>query len=357
MNVQPVRGPFVWDKRTTALEQILMRMPPEAASEVTHAARKLSARSLRVQDVRRTDFEVPASAALLKDVRRELEHGRGFVILKGLNLGGLTETEMRLLYWGICTHIGIPLSQSKNGEFIGEVRDIGVKTGQADSRAYRTGGELRFHMDRCDVLGLLCVRDAQSGGLSKAVSSAAVHNEVLKRRPELMETLYSPYHFSRQSEQLEGEKPWFSSPIYSIVDGKFMSQFSLTYVESAQRYDDVPRLTPRQDEALRYVASVAEELCTTFRMEPGDIQLVNNHVMYHSRTNYQDFEEPEKKRFLMRMWLATPNSRPLPKEREEFWGASEPGVPRGGVQPPTGPRYAFPDWSTAGWTSEAMELA
>ncbi|MGE3863900.1 MAG: TauD/TfdA family dioxygenase, partial [Burkholderiaceae bacterium] len=255
----------------------------------------------------------------------------------------------RTLYWGFCTHIGIPLSQSKNGEFIGEVRDTGAKKGLADSRAYRTGGELRFHMDRCDVLGLLCVRDALSGGLSKAVSSAAVHNEVLRRRPELMQTLYQPYFFSRQSEQVDGEKPWFPGCIFAVEDGRFTSQFSLTYIESAQRYPEVPRLTAQQEEAIRFVASVAEELCLSFRMQPGDIQLLNNHLMYHSRTNYQDHETFEKKRFLLRMWLATPESRPLPAERQEYWGDTAAGSIRGGVQPPAGPRFAFQDWQSAGW--------
>jgi hypothetical protein len=190
--------------------------------------------------------------------------------------------------------------------------------------------------------------------LSKAVSSAAVHNEVLRRRPDLMATLYAPFHFSRQAEQIEGEKPWFAGPIYAVIDGKFTSQFSLTYIESAQRYPEVPRLTPLQEEAIRVVAEVAEELCICFRMRPGDIQLLNNHVTYHARTNYQDSAEPETKRLLLRMWLATPRSRRLPRERHEAWGSTDGGALRGGVSPPAGPRFAFPDWASAGWSDDIL---
>lgn len=355
--ILPLDGPFVWDKRSRpGLDQFVHAVAPACSDEAWKAVEQVKARGLQRQQIGRSDFALPAFEGVLRRIRDELERGSGFAVLRGLSIDGRDEDDVRTLFWGLCTHLGIPLSQSRNGEFLGEVRDIGVKKGQADSRAYRTGGELRFHMDRCDVLGLLCVRDALSGGLSKAVSSAAVHNEVLRRRPDLMPVLYDHYHFSRQSEHLEGERPWFSGPIYALEQGRFTSQFSLTYVESAQRYPDVPRLTSQQEEAIRLVAAVAEELCTSFRMEPGDIQLLNNHLMYHSRTNYQDHEQFEKKRFLLRIWLATPDSRRLPAERAEAWGSVEPGALRGGVQPPAGPRFAFADWAAAGWSREALTL-
>ena len=134
-----------------------------------------------------------------------------------------------------------------------------------------------------------------------------------------------------------------------------MSQFSMTYIESAQRFPEVPRLTAVQEEAVHLVAAVANELCITFRMRPGDIQLLNNHVMYHARTNYEDHAEPEKKRLLLRIWLATPDSRRLPDERTVVWGSAVPGDVRGGVSPPVGSRFAFEDWACAGWPAEAVQ--
>lgn len=349
MKISPIEGACVWDRRSVELDDLVVRIPPDCVEEALDAVRVVQARGLPLQQIHRASFPLPRFGEWLLQVRRELEVGRGLRLLRGLGLEGMTQEEIRTLYWGVCVHLGIPLSQSRNGEFLGEVRDIGVKKGEADSRAYRTGGALRFHMDRCDILGLLCVREARSGGLSMAVSSAAVHNEVLRRRPDLMETLYQPFHFSRQSEQVEGERPWYAGSVYAVLDGKFMSQFSLTYIESAQRYPEVPRLTPSQEEAIRLVASVAEELCITFQMQPGDIQLLNNHVMYHARTTYEDHADPARKRLLLRTWLATPDSRRLPGEREEVWGSTEPGDLRGGVTPPAGPRFAFKDWAGAGW--------
>ncbi|VTU18243.1 Taurine catabolism dioxygenase TauD, TfdA family [Variovorax sp. PBS-H4] len=348
MNISPIEGACVWDRRSVRPDDLVMQIPPDCVDEALQALRAVGAQGLQLRQVDRASFPLPRFAEWLLQARRELEGGRGLLLLRGLGIEGLTQEEVRILYWGLCVHLGIPLSQSRNGEFVGEVRDIGVKKGQADSRAYRTGGALRFHMDRCDLLGLLCVREARSGGLSMAVSSAAVHNEVLRRRPDLMETLYQPFYFSRQSEQVEGERPLYAGSIYAVVDGKFMSQFSLTYIESAQRYAEVPRLTPAQEEAIRLVASVAEELCVTFQMQPGDIQLLNNHVMYHARTTYEDHADPARKRLLLRVWLATPDSRRLPAEREEVWGSTEPGHVRGGVTPPAGPRFAFEDWASAG---------
>lgn len=356
MKIIPIEGACVWDKRSVGADELVVRIPPDCVQEALDTVHAVQASGLPLQQLDRASFPLPRCGEWLRLVRRELEFGRGLQILRGLDIEGLTAEAVRTLYWGICLHLGIPLSQSRNGEFVGEVRDIGVKKGEANSRAYRTGGELRFHMDRCDILGLLCVRDAKSGGMSKAVSSAAVHNEVLRRRPDLMETLYQPFYFSRQSEQVEREQPWYSGSIYAVLEGKFMSQFSLTYIESAQRFPEVPRLTPTQEEAIRLVASVADELCITFFMQPGDIQLVNNHVMYHARTNYEDHELPEKKRLLLRMWLATPESRRLPDEREDVWGSTKPGDVRGGVTPPGGPRFAFGDWTSAGWTDEAVSI-
>ncbi|WP_077000550.1 TauD/TfdA family dioxygenase [Variovorax sp. KK3] len=354
MTPSPIEGACSWDNRLLEPDALVVPVDPALTEEALMAVRVATSRGLSLQQIHRANFPLRRFGELLRDVGRELEEGRGICLLRGLRIEGLPEEDIRMMYWGICAHLGMPLSQSRNGDFLGEVRDTGAKKGEADSRAYRTGGPLRFHMDRCDLLGLLCVREARTGGWSKAVSSAAVHNEVLRRRPELIATLYAPFRFSRQSEQIEGEKPWFAGSIYAVIDGKFTSQFSLTYIESAQRYPEVPRLTPLQEEAIRVVAEVAEELCICFRMRPGDIQLLNNHVTYHARTNYEDSAEPEKKRLLLRMWLATPCSRRLPRERHEAWGSTLGGALRGGVSPPSGARFAFADWASAGWSDELL---
>ena len=84
----------------------------------------------------------------------------------------------------------------------------------------------------------------------------------------------------------------------------------------------------------------SDELALTMAFEPGDIQLLNNHLIYHARTRYDDYEEPERKRLLLRLWLAVPGSRPLPAGYELVFGGIEagddtlrapPGTPRLGA--------------------------
>ena len=93
----------------------------------------------------------------------------------------------------------------------------------------------------------------------------------------------------------------------------------------------MPRLTRAQNEALDLYGDLSEELALNMEFEPGDIQLLNNHLTYHARTRYDDFEEKEKKRLLLRLWLAVPGSRPLPPGYELLFGSIEAGAVRGGV--------------------------
>lgn len=299
--------------------------------------------------MRRTDFPLPGLQEKLAAIGREVENGRGFALLRGLPVEAFAESDLRLVFWGLGMHLGIPMSQSKNGEFMAEVRDIGVKLYQPDTRAYRSAGRLRFHMDRCDILALLCVREPISGGTSRIVSSAQIHNAILDRRPDLLEVLYGPFYFSRQGEEVGDEKRWFPLPVYAQQDGCFTSEFSQSFIDSAQRFPEVPRLTQEQREAIELVAGLADELSYDMQLQRGDIQLLNNHVTYHSRTDYKDHEEPERKRLLLRLWLCTPSSRPLPESHKTNWYSISGGSVRGGVPPASGRHYSFDTWQAAGW--------
>jgi hypothetical protein len=351
---QPIDGPFAW--RGEALQSQtdwIETLSPAEIAEVEAAMHQVKERGLELHKVRRRDFPLPILAPRLARIARELEEGRGLVLLRGLPVGNYPEAETRFIVWGIGAHLGIPVSQSKNGELLGEVRDLGVRLGTATARGYRSNEHLRYHTDRADLVLLLCVRKAESGGLSRVVSSVAIHNEILKRRPDLLELLYTPYYHSRQGEEAAGEAPFFAKPIFGFCDGRFSSQYSRSFVESAQRFPEVPRLTSAQIEAIDLLAQLADELCVHMELEPGDIQILNNHVTYHSRTGYKDYADPARQRLLYRLWLSTPNNRRLPPEFAIIWDHTEPNTIRGGVPPASGPRYAFPDWETA-WGEAAL---
>ena len=197
----------------------------------------------------------------------------------------------------------------------------------------RSTGPLRFHTDRCDVIALLCARNARAGGVSKLASSVTIYNEMLRRRPDLLELLCQDLWRARPEDE-DGHHlgPVFALPVFGIRDGKLTSQYSRTYVEQAQEFPDVPRLTAERNAAMDLLAEIAEEVCLHAPFVPGDLQLLNNHVVYHGRTAYDDDAATAQDRLLLRLWLSTPTSRPLPDGFEVFWGSARPGAVRGGVE-------------------------
>jgi hypothetical protein len=194
-----------------------------------------------------------------------------------------------------------------------------------------SNGPLRFHTDRCDMVGLLCARQARAGGVSKLASSVAVHNEMLRRRPDLAAALYRDVYRSRFGEEADRHDVVYPLPIFGARDGKFTSHYSLTFIEIAQMVPGVPRLTELQREGIQLLMTLADELSFEMRFEPGDLQLVNNHVIYHARTAFEDDAGTGQVRLLYRLWLSMPNSRALPSGHEVLWGAVEPGALRGGI--------------------------
>jgi hypothetical protein len=184
------------------------------------------------------------------------------------------------------------------------------------------------------VVTLLCVRPAKAGGESKVCSSIAVSDAILARRPDLHALLCADYVRNRQGEEAGGEQRTYAMPVFAMRDGHFTSHYSRTFVEAAQLLPGVAPLSPAQNEALDLHARVCEELAITMTLEPGDLQLLNSHVTYHARAPYQDDEAPDRDRLLLRLWLAMPNSRPLPEGFEVLWGEIGPGAVRGGIRPP-----------------------
>jgi hypothetical protein len=346
ITAHPIVGPAAWHGRDLARSTDWIRpISAGAVAELDAVLSAVKARGLAWRDIRREDFPLPGFGAELAAVGLELEHGRGVVLLRGLPVAPYTEDELRQLYWGIGTHLGAARYQNAHGELIGEVRDelrvygavnqpgITQQDGTPVTSRYkaRSSGPLRFHTDRADVVGLLCVRQARAGGISKIVSSVAINNAILERRPDLHALLHQDYYRTREGEERGGDRRWYALPVFGVRDGRFTSQYSRTFVEAAQRIPEIPRITAAQDEALDLLAEVAEELCFEMELRAGDIQLLNNHVTYHARTAFEDDEQSGRDRLLYRLWLSMPNSRALPTGFEVLWGSIEPGALRGGI--------------------------
>jgi len=321
---------------------------PADIGEIDAALGAVERRDLAWHDIEPADFPLPGLAGLLSDIGEELENGCGMVKLRGLPVARYSEDQLRKLYWGIGSNLGTPVFQNRRGELMRLIRDeggdVGKRYGQiervrmADGKPFLssyartlTNGALRFHTDRTDVVALLCVRQAAKGGVSTICSSVSVMNAMLKRRPDLAALLFEPYYRSRHGEEAETAEDVYALPVFGVRDGRFTSHFSLTYIEAAQTVAGVPRLADAQKEALDMLLALAKELALEMTLDPGDIQFLNSHVTYHGRTPFEDDKEAGRDRLLMRLWLAMPNSRALPRGHEVLWRNIEPGAPRGGI--------------------------
>ena len=282
-------------------------------------------------------FACRGSAPLLEDARREVVDGRGFILMRGLPIEQLDREQTVRAYFGIGAYLGVARPQNRAGHLVGHVIDLGDDAGDPQTRLYRTNARQRFHIDSCDVVGLLCLRPAKAGGASALCSSVAVLEEIARARPDLAATLEQPFVYDRKGEIPAGKAPHYRMPIAHRHDGYTTVFFARDFIESAQRrFPDVPRLSARQIEALDLVERLAES--DEFRLDmdfrPGDMQFVHNHVVLHARTAYQDWDEPERRRHLLRLWLSAHGGRPLPPVFEERYGPLEPGRPRGGISVP-----------------------
>jgi hypothetical protein len=254
----------------------------------------------------RADFPLTTLAPAVERWLDALERGQGFLLVRGVPVERYGERDAELAYWGLGLHLGKAVSQNAAGDLLGHVRDVGSAP-DAKVRLYKTRERLGFHTDGADIIGLLCLRPAKSGGASRIASSAAVYNEILRRRPDLVPVLYQPFPFDRNGEERPGEPPFFSIPLCR-QEGDWLRTFYIGwYIRDSQRHAAAPRLSAAQREAIDLIDAIAEDPAFHLDMEfrAGDIQWLKNSVILHARTEYEDFAEPERKRHLLRLWLTS----------------------------------------------------
>lgn len=252
----------------------------------------------------RDDFSIGPLGAVLDDVADALENGCGFKLLRGLPVDRLSDDQIEMIYYAIGLYMGKPVRQNPRGDLLGLVMNIGDIT-KKETRVYETNRYLPYHTDPSDVVGLLCVRRAMTGGMSSLVSAAAIYNEILDRRPDLLEVYYQPFCYAHLGEDK-------TSPIFSFYDGKLSCRYLRQYIELGSEEMEHP-LSDAQIAALDLFDEMmmAPEMRIDMMMEPGDIQLVNNYAVLHSRTAFEDHIDADKRRKKLRLWLKMPNARQL----------------------------------------------
>ena len=327
-----IEGPSAWFGPDVAQrpETWIRTLSDVELAEIDRAVRGIAGRDLA--GVTRADFPLPTLGPVLDGLRQEVLNGRGFVLLRGLPVEDHDIAHNAATYWGIGSYFGNARSQNAKGHLLGHVRDMGLSSKDPNVRIYQTTERQNFHTDSCDIVCLMCLKTAKSGGLSSLTSSMTVYNVMAQRHPDLVGRLFRPMATDRRGEVPVGKDPWFFTPVYNDHQGFLSAIYAPHYVRSSQRFPQAPRLTEEDLRALDVFDSLAEDPALRLDMElrPGDIQYVHNHTILHDRTAFEDWPEPHRKRHLLRLWLAAPGARPLPPAYAERYGSVEIGD-RGGI--------------------------
>jgi len=285
------------------------RLAPDDVSELLAAERHARATGKPMAAWQKDDFPLPRLAARIRGWMAELDRGRGFILLKGFPVSAHDETTCTQVYWGIGLHMGRAISQNTDGDLLGHVRDTGADPSAYGVRLYKTRAEQDFHTDGADIIGLFCLQPAKAGGVSRIVSSVAVFNETQRRAPDVAAVLFHPFPFDTQKQHKPGQKAWFEMPICRRDgEGRVSMFFIPWYIRESQMHADAPRLSALQSRAIAAIEEIANDprFYLDMQFEQGDMQFLKNAAILHKRTEYEDYEQPGRKRHLLRLWLVEP---------------------------------------------------
>ena len=306
MHYEPVSGPGVWYGR-----DVDGWLRVFSASEIAEIEAAIAGFRGDPATLSMASFPLPALGSELKNILRELLEGRGFVLLRGLPVQKWSREQQAIAYLGLGAWLGTFRSQNAKGHLLGHVKDLGLDIRDPNVRYYQTNRKLEYHTDSVDIVGLLCLQPAKAGGESFIASSMTVFNEVLRRQPRLVPALFQPFPTDRRGEVPEGMKPWFDIPIYHWHAGRLSCIYVRQYIESAQKlFPEARRLTREQYEAMDLIDELCNDPAIHLAMDfrPGDIQLLHNHQILHSRGDFENWPEPQRHRHLLRLWVAPPEA-------------------------------------------------
>lgn len=328
----PIGGPAAWTgaemaQRTDWIETL----SPAELAEIDTAIAEHRAAGRAMGEITAETFRLPTLAPRLTRILGDLLRGRGFVLLRGFDVAGRSIEDSAIAYLGVGAHFGGFRSQNAKGHLLGHVTDLGLDIQNPKVRYYQTNKELEFHTDSCDIVGLICLRTAKAGGGSRIVSSVAIHDRMMAETPEMWRALFNPMPTDRRGEIPPGMLPWFEIPVFNWHAGELSTIYSGQYIRSAQQnFPEARRLTAVEHAALDRLDELAAEMSVEMEFRPGDMQFIHNHQILHSRTDFEDWPELDKRRHLLRLWLSPKGARELPPAYKQRYGDITPGN-RGGI--------------------------
>ncbi len=241
----PATGPFVWHGSVMAQDNSwLHRLGRNDLAEIDDALESVKVSGLAPLSFGKDAFPLPTLAPKLAGVLAEVQDGRGFAVLRGLQPGKYNRADLEAIYWGIGAHLGNAISQNGEGQLLAEVTDKGSSySTNVNDRGYRSRDKLNPHVDTSDMTALLCVRQADDGGMSSVASSAAIYNEILARRPDLLEPLYRGFHHDLRGEGPTGsfdEVTHGRIPVFSYYEGLLSCCYNDKIMRSAHQKAGAP---------------------------------------------------------------------------------------------------------------------
>ena len=316
---QPITGASAWVRSDIRTEDYLIELSADCLDEIRRAADEIRAFPLPTILRQPDDSAMPACRQAMALVRQILDHGRRFAIIDRLPLDEIDVECATAIYWLLSSMVSRPVAQKLDSTMIYDVLDTGQEALPGSGvRPDKTNIEIRFHNDNAynhrppDYVGLLCLRQAQSGGHSRVISFHTVHNALQARCPDRLPRLYQPFWFDRQREFHSGESAIFSAPVFEL-DEELKGRFSVHQINSGYALRGEP-VDNDGEAAIAVMLDIFEEdgLSIDFDLGPGQIQFVHNRALGHSRTCFVDYPEPDRKRHLVRLWMRDHGRRAYP---------------------------------------------
>jgi len=296
---QAIQSAAAWygSQLSADTSQWIYQLSASESEEVVRAVRQLMDTDVPLESVTRDNFELPGLTTKISQWRDDIMNGLGVKLIRRLPVADWSYDETCYAFWGIGHHLGIPGAQNPDNELLGHVKDYGESADNPFVRLY--------HCDACDIVGLLCLQPAKSGGQSRVVSTVTLFNELLKTHPELVSRICEPFRVDRRGEVKAGQQPYSMVAPAQYADGQLRTFYHSDYFRSIERHEGVS-LTEAEETILDFYdeRGLDPELYLDMWLEPGDMQFVSNHTIAHARTEYQDHEDPDKKRHLLRIWLS-----------------------------------------------------
>ena len=307
-DIKPVEGRFVWKSQDVDHENDATHFFSEGdIGDIDKALNHLkSLGDLDFPEITPDTFPLHKFRETLEACREDLRTGLGFLRFRGFPVDRYSQDDLGRIFYGIGTCLGTPMPQSYRGELLGHVMD--VSDIEQTDRGYHRGGSLSMHTDAGGIVGLMCLKASSSGGMSRIASTAALHNELLKTRPDLVAVLYDGFlQRSTEKDAKYGDGQNLTDgkiPVFARSNGEFACRYIGGFLRRAIEAGDVSEggLELEAVDALDNLASLPE-FYLDIPFKYGDIQYLNNNLILHSRTDYTDGRELDQRRYLLRLWL------------------------------------------------------